>query len=62
MTKNMNGEATVNNLNGFIDELSSHKMKEKELVDRFSQLREGMWNIINGDDLKEQKLLLGELE
>ena len=58
----MNGEATVNNLNGFIDELSSHKMKEKELVDRFSQLREGMWNIVNGDDLKEQKLLLGELE
>lgn len=62
MTKNMSYEATVNNLNGFIDELSSHKMKEKELVDRFSQLSEGMWNIVNGDDLKDQKLLLGELE
>ena len=62
MTKNMNCEATVNNLNGFIDELARHKLKEKELVDRFGQLSEGMWNIVNGDDLKEQKLLLGVLE
>ena len=58
----MNCEATVNNLNGFIDELAKHKLKEKELVDRFSQLGKGMWNVVNGDDLKEQKLLLGELE
>ena len=61
MTKNMGYEATVNNVDGFIKELANHKLKEKELVDRFSQLSEGMWNIVNGDDLKEQKLLLGEL-
>ena len=62
MTKNMNCEATVNNLNGFIDELAKHKLKEKELVDRFSQLSKGMWNVVNGDDILEQKKLLVELE
>ena len=46
MTKNMSDEATVNNLNGFIKELSKQKLKEKELVDRFSQLGKGMWNSV----------------
>ena len=62
MTKNMSDEATVNNLNVFIKELSKQKLKEKELVDRFRQLSKGMWDVVNGDDLKSQKLLLGELE
>lgn len=46
----------------FIDELAKHKLKEKELVDRFSQLSKGMGDVVNGDDLVEQKRLLSELE
>lgn len=46
----------------FIDELAKHKLKEKELVDRFRQLSKGMGDVVNGDDLMEQKRLLSELE
>ena len=46
----------------FIDELAKHKQKEKELVDRFRQLSKGMGDVVNGDDLVEQKRLLSELE
>ena len=62
MTNNMNGEATVNNLSVFIDELAKHKMKEKELVEIFNQLSKGMWDVVNGDELNAKKLLLVELE
>ena len=46
----------------FIDELAKHKLKEKELVDRFRQPSKGMGDVVNGDDLVEQKRLLSELE
>lgn len=46
----------------FIDELAKHKLKEKELVDRFRQLSKSMGDVVNGDDLVEQKRLLSELE
>ena len=46
----------------FIDELAKHKQKEKELVDRFRQLSKSMGDVVNGDDLVEQKRLLSELE
>ena len=46
----------------FIDELAKHKQKEKELVDRFRQLSKGMGDVVNGDDLMEQKRLLSQLE
>ena len=53
---------TASEVKEFIDELAKHKQKEKELVDRFRQLRKGMGDVVNGDDLVEQKRLLSELE
>ena len=53
---------TASEVKEFIDELAKHKQKEKELVDRFRQLSKGMGDVVNGDDLVEQKRLLSELE
>ena len=52
----------ASSVNGFIKELANHKLKEKELVESFDEIDKYMWAVVNGDDLEEKKLLLGELE